>query len=669
MNYRYLKNQIYRISFFILVCGLCSSYIAISEEDREENIQYKIKVFEDKYYNTTDQKEKLELLFKICENYQYIPTDKFLLYSNEAYVLAKKLKDVDKQLQALKMIEYNYYLVGNYSQSVETLLEAYDIAINHKRKKESIDIKFRLGDNYRALTNSQKAISIINDGLKEANEIKDTLLIARGYNRLSATYFEYIQDGPQNILDSTQYYAVQSLELARKINDTALIINNLNILGATYIDIKKQNYDQAKSTLMEALQLADLIDDKESSTLISYHLSKLYHLENNLDSVFYYANYGYSTAKESNINNLISLLAHSLSTYYEKVGQYDSSLKYFQEFHKYFEIVNNNRQGFKIQMLIDENNKKQENLKAELRAQSERLQTIIYVLVMLLLGFVSVVLYFRHKRSEKSRYLLQTQFNTIESQNQELEKKNEIISDQNIKLEKSNQSKDQLFSMISHDLKNPIGNLDSSISLLLDNWEIFEESDRKELLSDLEKSNKNVLLLLFDLLDWAKSQQGMIKAQCFEQDINFIIKQNIEFIHKTANDKGIQLIMDLQENAIGYFDTPMINTVIRNLLTNAIKFTNRGGKITISSKNADDKLIVSVADTGIGISEENLAKITTEGQSITTMGTEGEKGTGFGIKLINDFLNKNNSQLFIESQVGVGTKFTFTLPVGAENEL
>ena len=665
MEFRYLNKRKYPESIFFVLCIFLQLQVAISHDDNSnQKIKNRIQTLETKYNNSTDEKEKLTLLFQICKNYQDIPIDKVIFYGNKAYEISKKLQDIDGQLEALRIIEYNYYLIGNYSESIEKLLEAYDLAKKYNRSNESIKIKIRIGDSYRALTNSQKSISTLFEAIDEAKKIKDTELIASGYNRLAATYFEYIQEGPENILDSTRYWAEKSLELAREINDTSLIINNLNILGATYIDTSKDDYISAKSTLKEALRLSQLTDDNETSSLISYHLSKLYHLENNLDSAFYYANYGYRTARESNINNLLSLLSHSLSSFYEKGKRYDSALKYYQEFHNYFELVNNNRTGYQIQTLIDENARKQENLRTEMISRSRTLQTIIYIMSIAFLVFISGILFVRHKRSEKSRNLLQTQVDIIENQNQELAKKNEIISIQNTKLEQSNLSKDQLFSIISHDLKNPIGNLDSSLSLLLDNWEMFDDKERRELLTELEKSNKNVLLLLFDLLDWSKSQQGIIKVQPFLQDINFIIKQNIEFIQKSANDKGIHLITSLQESAIGYFDTPMINTIIRNLLTNAIKFTNRNGQITISSKNENDKLIVSVEDTGIGMSQENLEKILSPNQNITTPGTEGEKGTGFGIKLVKDFLDKNNGELIIESQLGIGTKFTFILPKG-----
>jgi len=670
MEFKYLTKSKYPKSIFIVLLIILQLYSAISQDDNSNlRIQNRIKILETKYINSTDEKEKLAILFQICNNYKEIQTDKVILYGNEAYELSNKLNDIDGQIRALRIIEYNDYLIGNYSKSIEKLLEAYNLATKYNRQEEGIEIKIRIGDSYRALTNSQKSISTLKEAIEEAKKINDTKLLASGYNRLAATYFEYIQEGPENILDSTRYWAEKSLKLARSINDTSLIINNLNILGATLIDLQTDDIINAKSILKEALRLSKLTNNKETSTLVSYHLSKLFHLENNLDSAFYYAYYGYKIAKESNINNLLSLLSYSLSSYYEKEKKYDSSLKYYQEFHYYFELVNNNRTGYQIQSLIDDNTKKQENLKAAMESHSRRLQTIIYILCITLLGFVSIVLFFRHKRSEISRKLLQDQVNIIENQNKELESKNEIISFQNTKLKNLNKSKDQLFSIISHDLKNPIGNINSSLSDLLTNWVVIDENDKIEILCELENSNNNVLQLLYDLLDWAKSQQGMIVPHPSEQDINFIIKQNMEFVQKNAKNKEIQIISNLQDNAVGYFDSQMINTIIRNLLTNAIKFTNRDGQIIISSKNEKDKLIVFIEDTGIGISKENIEKILSPEYYITTPGTEGEKGTGFGIKLVNDFLNKNNGELFIESQLGIGTKFTFILPIQEINEI
>jgi signal transduction histidine kinase len=646
------------------------SSVSFASEDPNVNKDvYNItKDLENKYNNSTDQKEKLSLLFEICEIYSKDASQEIYKYALEAYSIAQKLNDVDGQIKALKYLEYYNYLIGNYSESVQKLLDASNLATKYNFKRDQIEINIRLGDNYRALTNISNSISTLKGALSEAIKINDTFLIARAYNRLAATYFELIQVPTVKGRDTTIYYAMKSQDLARKINDTALIINNLNILGACYGEVLNDHNRKAINTLLEAFSLAKQFYDKESISVICYHLTKMYFLENNTDSAYYFANYGYQIAKAANIKSVLSVLSLSLASYYEKIGRFDSAYKYHQEFHNYFEEVNNNKLGYKIKTILQENQKKQDDLKEEMQARSRMLRTIIFVMSIILLAFISVVLFLRHKHSEQSRALLQTQLKIIELQNSELEKKNQIIIEQNNELKRSNSDKDKLFSIISHDLKNPIGNLNSSLSLLIHNWEILDDNEKRELISELEKSNQNVLILLYDLLDWAKSQQGKITMQPSNQDINFIIKQNIEFVQKIAQEKGIHIDADLQNDAVGYYDTAMINTVIRNLITNAIKFTNRGGKITIKSKTDNNKLIVSVADTGVGITEDNLRKLFSEDEIFSTVGTGGEKGTGFGLILIKEFIDKNNGQLQVESQLGIGTKFTFQLPTEEINE-
>lgn len=231
------------------------------------------------------------------------------------------------------------------------------------------------------------------------------------------------------------------------------------------------------------------------------------------------------------------------------------------------------------------------------------------------------------------------------------------------KLRELNATKDKFFSIIAHDLKNPFNDLMGFTQLLTLNIHKYDKSKIEQFANIIHQSSKLAHNLLENLLDWSRSQTGTLKFNPEKIKINKLIQENIDLLESTARNKNIQLHFKFDPDHIAFADANMVRTILRNLISNAIKYTKQGGNINVSSNCNQKKCEINISDNGIGISEQDIDKIFKIDESFSTMGTEHERGTGLGLILCKEFVEKNGGKLWAKSEPGTGSTFTFTLPV------
>lgn len=229
-------------------------------------------------------------------------------------------------------------------------------------------------------------------------------------------------------------------------------------------------------------------------------------------------------------------------------------------------------------------------------------------------------------------------------------------------LRELNSTKDTILSIISHDLKTPFFNIMGLGEIMLNNYEGFSDAEKKELLTNMVDSARASHNLLDNLLNWIRMQTGKIAFMPIRSNINSLIKGTIELARFQATSKGVDLIYNDISDVEVFTDEHMFNTILRNLMTNAIKYTNSGGKVEILAQEIDEIVKISVKDNGVGIPSEKIDKLFSYGNSVSTPGTNQELGSGFGLIITHDFVKKNKGELTVESEVGQGTTFSFTLP-------
>lgn len=226
-----------------------------------------------------------------------------------------------------------------------------------------------------------------------------------------------------------------------------------------------------------------------------------------------------------------------------------------------------------------------------------------------------------------------------------------------------NATKDKFFSIIAHDLKNPFVGLLGLTELLLDNFENFSKDESLKSLDMLRKSASNGFELLKNLLDWSMANSGAMNYLPEKVNLKELVDKNIKLLEHWLTDKSITAVSEITEACIVTADINMINVILRNLLANAVKYTAPGGKITITAKYTEDFIEVSVIDTGIGISKENIDKLFRIDAHFTMAGTEKEQGTGLGLILCKEFVEKHGGKLWAKSKPDKGSEFIFSLPV------
>ncbi len=231
--------------------------------------------------------------------------------------------------------------------------------------------------------------------------------------------------------------------------------------------------------------------------------------------------------------------------------------------------------------------------------------------------------------------------------------------------------KDKIFSVIVHDLKTPLNGMIGFSDLLL------HEMKKPECLNLCEKNYSylkvlhsscyKMLELIKNLETWSKLQNGYLKCCPVVIDLSGMVRDNIELLEVFARNKEIKLISGIQEKVIVFADFQMLNIVIRNLLSNALKFTGKNGKVEITCKTTDDKIILCVSDNGTGISPEQVKNLFDKNHFVRTKGTENEEGTGLGLKLCREFIEMNKGKIWAESTVGSGSRFYISVPVKLMN--
>jgi two-component system sensor histidine kinase/response regulator len=239
----------------------------------------------------------------------------------------------------------------------------------------------------------------------------------------------------------------------------------------------------------------------------------------------------------------------------------------------------------------------------------------------------------------------------------------EALKNSESQLKELNATKDKFFNIVAHDLKNPFTSLIGSSELLFRNIDQMDNEKIKALALILNDASKNGYAILQNLLDWSRSQTGLLKLNPERINLRNLLDEHILNLEQISYNKEIKIHSEVTDDLSIYSDKNMIKTIMRNLLSNAIKYSYRSGKVIVSAAVNDREVIISVKDNGIGIPEENIKKIFRIDAKYSVPGTENEQGTGLGLKLCKEFVEKLGGKIWVESVDHKGSEFKFSIPV------
>jgi len=280
-----------------------------------------------------------------------------------------------------------------------------------------------------------------------------------------------------------------------------------------------------------------------------------------------------------------------------------------------------------------------------------------YVLVLIMLFLVIFERMKVYNRQERIKLE-----EKIKSRTKELIREKDALRKERDKVDEMNATKDKFFSIIAHDLRSPFNSLLGLTEVLKQDFEFLDDEEKKEIIENLNKSANQSFSLLDNLLVWSRSQRNAVDLYPGFYDINGVVNETLGLLESTIRSKKLTVLNNLEYEYIGYFDKNMVLTIVRNLVSNAVKFTDEQGLIELTADEDETHIRLYVKDNGIGISDIDLENLFDTGKQTRRKGTHNEAGTGLGLILCKDFAEKNNGSLRVKSELKKGSVFTLALP-------
>jgi len=558
--------------------------------------------------------------------------------------LAKTSKNQHQSVQVLILKGQNEYYSSNYEDAVAIYYRALDQAEQSHDSISLAKVTLNLGMVYDELEDYDEAISFFQKALKIGQSIKDSSIIAKTYQNIAISY--------QNKKDLTKAleYNEKANELAILKKDTTMIIDVINNFGTIAYDQK--NLVKSLDYYSKALNLYQKIKDRKGIALAYNNIGLVYLDKNEYEKSIDYFNKSLALAKELKMHSFIGTIYSNLTIFYQQKKDFKKAFYCYDRFNAIYDSLAGEKKSKMIYQIqakykLGKNTRELEALKVKSQSQQDIIHTaksfqvylaLITILVLVLM-FATFYLLFKEKK-------LATELKLKTKELYEL-----------------NASKDKFFSIIAHDLKNPFNVLVSYTSILKTDLNLFTKEQLEQIISDLNEASENGFNLLQNLLLWTRSQTNRIhvlKKNFILADIFKEVKALAE-LNLTAKEQTLSLEID--PNLAVYADKDMVSVVLRNLVFNAVKFSVKGSDIYLKASYTGKTVRVDVIDSGIGIAEETIGKLFAIDKNTSTQGTEGETGTGLGLVLCKEFIEKNDGSIWVESTLGKGSVFSFVLPV------
>jgi signal transduction histidine kinase len=540
--------------------------------------------------------------------------------------------------------------VGDFNNSLEVLQQAMLMNEVSRDKEILVFIFNKIGKINGLKGETEAALENFEDALRLKDDISRPDLEAEATANLALLF---IKQGDYNKALQTHK---EALFIRREIGDQKNEAQSLNDIGELYRLMK--NDDKALANYLVALEIRQKLDDKAGIAETHNNIGSLYYEQKDFEKSIHHLKLGLEAAQDAQVQEQLKKSYDLLSHCYKNTGDFQKALEFRDLYLAIVEFIQNEKNEQRIaetrnQYLI---NKKQseidkletirEKREKEIRDQKQ-FRNFLFSIIGLGFVIVLLVLYLYIVKQRSNKMLVVA---------------NRKVQQQNQTLQELNATKDKFFSIISHDLKGPLNSLTSFSSLLINHTDSLSKDEIKLLANDLDKSLKNLFALLDNLLEWSRSQTGNIEFRPEVFNITQLLEQNKALLALQAQNKKITLQQLCSQNFNVNAHKNSVTTVIRNLISNAIKFTPANGTIALNALQKNDKVVISVKDTGVGMDAEVIKKLFRIDSKHTTRGTADEKGTGLGLILCKDFIEKNSGEIWVESTPGKGSIFYFSLP-------
>jgi signal transduction histidine kinase len=621
----------------------------------------------------------------------HAPVEELLTLKEKELLEAREIQDDSARVFVLLqkgLIQLNY--AYNFEAAMDSFLQSLGAADSASLPSGEVFSYLALAHIFEQVGNPEKSLQFLERAFAIAFALKQPEILALTLNELGKASasagrldeaqehydhaLRYKQELPDNGLEAETLYNLANLSVTKRDFNLALEYYKqsltirrkqrlrleegilLSEIGDTYNNLN--NRERAYANYKAALEVYQSIDFKKGIAEAYNQIGEYYYNQQNYQQALANLELALAAGQSAQTKSALRKSYEYLSLTWKALGDFKEALR-----HKELQLAINEfivkeesdqklletQSTYALQQKeseIERLERAKQDREREL-AEQKRIQMYLYALLGLGVVIAGLILYL---------YLLK------QRSNRQLQAINAQIEAQNIQLQTLNTTKDKFFSIIGHDLKGPLNSLTSFSNLLINHFDALSKEEIQNIAKDLDKSLKNLFALLNNLLEWARSQTGNIDFTASPINLSEVLEQNKELLSQQAAAKDITILYEPAEVVLASAHMPSVTTVIRNLISNAIKFTPPGGAIKLNALKNSNEVVVSVADTGVGMSKPVMDKLFRLDAKHSTLGTANEKGTGLGLILCKDFVEKNGGRLWVESEEGKGSTFYFSLP-------
>lgn len=683
-----MQKQLLGICSFLLVLAIIASPKGDSTSKADSL---------EKLLQSANDSQRIELLIELSTLYQRNKPEKALNYLNQAKTYAEKINSMNGKAKvqmafgeyliskgnykdafhrfsdALKLFESmgNYQKIGEahlniaviynrlgiYDQAVSSAGKALVIFDNQKDIQNLGKVYNLLGIIYDNTAQYPKSISYYLKSLEAFSVINNEQAVTNTYLNLSIVYYK-----TGRINDALQIMN-KSIARAKEFKDDRLLSISYNNMALLYSNSK--DYKLALEYNQKAIEIKRKLGDQRSIMISLINLAETYVQLNQVDIAYQNAIEALKIGKQMHARLEMKDAYNVISKIQSKKGRYKEAFEAKEEYSLLVDSLFGEEQKqkiamaqekFELQKLESENTLLRQNnvineLKLEKTVFTRNFLIIGLLLTIILISMLVFQGFMRRKANTKLIDL-----------NQQLVALNTRLSENELALKETNASKDQFFSIISHDLRNPLASMISFVRILRRDHDSLSPEEWESLVNEFDKTVTRTSNLLENLLMWSRSQTGRVVFKPEKICINTIINDCIDLYKTSASNKNITISTELPVRAFVNADVNMLETIFRNLVSNAMKFTPAEGIIQLGFTENNKMITLYVKDSGIGMPKDIKEKLFALGSHVSRVGTDNEKGSGLGLLLVKDFVEKHGGKIWVESQQALGTTFFFTLP-------
>jgi signal transduction histidine kinase len=608
-----------------------------------------------------DDSSRVDLLNRMALSMRESDHDMALQYANDALQLADKIAYTRGKAAALGNIGWAYYRKSDYVKSIQHSIEAMKLS---EQVKDTLEMA-RSMNNIAAVSYEQKqydkSLAEFRQALMLSYHSTDKAVTCRTLNNIA---YLFMMIAKPNI-DSSEYYARRGTAIGEEIKDSYLIAFSMRTLGDVLL--KKKDYPQALKHFERAVALAEATNNNSMKAATYHRIAKL-HLEMRRPKpAIKLLEQNAEVAKSFGYLEELERTYKLLSQIYAQQNENDKAYGFLKKYTTLHDSIFNQQSTRQIALLhnqfdldikqaqIELLTKEADIKQREYDSQRNQLYATILAASCILM-LVVVMLYSVQKVKRTNREL--------ESQKAELALRNSEIGEKSQELSLLNHTKDKLFSIIGHDFRSPLHSLKGVLELI--GSRNMSQHEFQLVSVDLKKKVDVVYSNLDNILNWSVSQLNGIQTKQVRVNVGQLVWEVVELNDEAARVKNVALSNEVNPTVEVRADKDQVRLVIRNLVSNALKFTPPGGEVKIEAEVIKNAVRVTVKDSGVGIVPEDLNKLFVKQSLYSAKGTNNEKGLGLGLLLCKEFIEKNNGILEVKSEPGTGTMVAFTLPLYAE---